>query len=360
MRTTPLIAASRVLILAALLAACDKPPIQPIQPTPPAQPGGGQPQGRLSTLEIAVPLTIAIGESVQLTSRGRYADGSSRDVTSQVTWTPGHPDVLSVSSTGRATGQASGEANISATLDQVWAGQGGVIVVPAGTFRLSGNVMDERSPVSGVTVTVLLGRGETLTTTASAGFFQFYGVAGDIEVRISKPGFQDLTRKLHIARHEWLQFDLVLANERDRLSPRYDLRIRAADECHSVLPEAGLDRKYTAYFNQDGPLVTATLEGATFAVAHNERMNTFSGVVQPDQITFYLSPEFMETFPFPKVFEQVTASTYFAVSGTVSARISGSQVIGTLDGTILMFDGPAPYRQSASCSSAVHRFELSR
>jgi Big-like domain-containing protein len=341
-----------------MFAACGE---SPTQPTPSTQPGGGgQIQARLLGLEVTVPLTIAIGESVQLTARGRYSDGSSRDVTGQVAWITNGAEVLSVSATGRATGRANGEADVSAKLDEQSAWQSGVIVVPAGTFRLSGNVMDETFAISGATVTVLSGRGQGLTATSSFSLFQIYGVAGDIAIRISKPGYQDLTRELHIAKHEWLRFDLALANDRERLSDTYELRVLAANECRSVLPEVGHNRKYIALFRQEGASLAATLQGATFVTTNNQMMNTFSGVVQPDQITFYLDSEFTDSFPFPKVFEQINASTYYAVSGTVSARMSSSGVIGTLDGTIQMLDGPAPYARSASCTSAGHRFELTK
>lgn len=53
------------------------------------------------------------------TATGHYADSSTADITSLVTWNTSNPAVASISITGLATGTSSGTAQISATLDGI-------------------------------------------------------------------------------------------------------------------------------------------------------------------------------------------------------------------------------------------------
>ena len=70
----------------------------------------------LTSLEI-VPgeHTLALGESVELTVTGTYADGSSRDLSDTVAWTTGNQAVAGVSDTGVVTADGVGVATITAT-----------------------------------------------------------------------------------------------------------------------------------------------------------------------------------------------------------------------------------------------------
>ena len=60
--------------------------------------------------------TIAIGSTVQLTAKANFQDGSSKDITNQVTWTSDSTNVATVSNTGLVTGVTTGTANITASV----------------------------------------------------------------------------------------------------------------------------------------------------------------------------------------------------------------------------------------------------
>jgi phage tail sheath protein FI len=49
---------------------------------------------------------VQVGKTLQLKATGKYSDGSSRDLTSQATWTPASPTVATVAAGGVATGVA--------------------------------------------------------------------------------------------------------------------------------------------------------------------------------------------------------------------------------------------------------------
>ena len=76
--------------------------------------------GRIATLlSIAVTPsgpTVATGKTLQLTATGSYSDGSSQDLTTQVTWQSSDPTKAAVSTTGLVTGQEYGSATVTATL----------------------------------------------------------------------------------------------------------------------------------------------------------------------------------------------------------------------------------------------------
>jgi hypothetical protein len=65
-------------------------------------------------------ITLALGGTQQLTATGKYWDGSTLDLTSQVTWVSDTPSVITVSSSGLATCVANGDgANITAALNNI-------------------------------------------------------------------------------------------------------------------------------------------------------------------------------------------------------------------------------------------------
>jgi Bacterial Ig-like domain (group 2) len=149
------------------------------------------PGSRITRIEIGGPPSVAPGDVVQLTATAHLADGSSRDVTTEVRWNSSNRTVLSMSPDGRATGHAQGEAMVTAFSNVTSTRE--VIVVPRGTYRVVGLVTEAEGPsepVIGATVAVTAGLGAGfVTTTGGDGRYRLYGVAGDVELRITKDGY---------------------------------------------------------------------------------------------------------------------------------------------------------------------------
>ena len=74
--------------------------------------------------------SILTGASQQFTAMGTYSDGSTRDITSQATWTSADTGVATINAGGLATGVSAGTTMISATLADV-TGSTGLSVQPA-------------------------------------------------------------------------------------------------------------------------------------------------------------------------------------------------------------------------------------
>jgi uncharacterized protein YjdB len=74
----------------------------------------------VSTITITPAVfTIASGQTKQLSAKGVYSDGTTQDVSSQVTWNAPVTGFATVSSSGLVTGTASGNSTISATMGSV-------------------------------------------------------------------------------------------------------------------------------------------------------------------------------------------------------------------------------------------------
>src|SRR5262249_38687273 len=65
------------------------------------------------------PPAINLGGSQQFTATGTYSDGSTQNLTNQVTWSSSNTAVATISTSGLATAVAVGTTTISATLGAV-------------------------------------------------------------------------------------------------------------------------------------------------------------------------------------------------------------------------------------------------
>ena len=75
----------------------------------------------LSSIAVtpAFPVDLGVGASLQFTAIGTYTNGSTADITSDVTWASSNPAVAAIFANGSVTGEGSGTANITATLSKV-------------------------------------------------------------------------------------------------------------------------------------------------------------------------------------------------------------------------------------------------
>ncbi len=97
--------------MSALLLGCggSPAPTAPSSPTPPTAPA-------TLTGVTLTPATMAIrvGESLEVTARAQFSDGSSQEVTAQATWQSSNPTVLGIIAPGKALAMASGTADLRA------------------------------------------------------------------------------------------------------------------------------------------------------------------------------------------------------------------------------------------------------
>ena len=97
--------------------------------------------------------SIPMGVTKQFAARGIYSDGTSRDITTQVTWSSSNTSVATVNSSGLATAVAAGTATITATSGSI-SGSTTLTVTSATLSSISVTPANPSMPVEVTTLTV--------------------------------------------------------------------------------------------------------------------------------------------------------------------------------------------------------------
>src|SRR5690606_1619305 len=116
----------------------------------PVSPGTSTPAALTTRIELTGPDTVYLGRAVQFTVTSHLTDGTTRNVTKDVTWRSVNPSVLTMTEPGLFTGRANGQTPIAAAFGGLTAVMSDVVVVPEGTYRLMGSVRDAGVPVDAV------------------------------------------------------------------------------------------------------------------------------------------------------------------------------------------------------------------
>lgn len=83
------------------------------------------------------PASLASGNTAQLVATGNYTDGSTADISTQVTWSTSAPTVLRVSNSGLITGLAQGTSSVHASLSGITSNDAFVTVTSAVLVSMS-------------------------------------------------------------------------------------------------------------------------------------------------------------------------------------------------------------------------------
>jgi hypothetical protein len=352
--------------LFALLIACDDGPTRPSPPaTPPPTPPGAP--VTILSLVITGPNEIAPGATAQFTATALMSDGSPRNVTNEATWRSGNESVLGISPTGVATGRDRGESTIQVSLGGRTATKGDVLVLPVGTYRLRGIVGESGSArtLYRARVEVTAGIGQGLAVTANGGGYSLHGVAGDVDLRITADGYQELRTRVQVTKHDDLSFNLVPTGPRANVTGAYTLTVAVAPECRAALPPEAATRSFHAVVDSSGSdNLTVRLENARFLIASSRTFNRFGGFSNPNGASFYLTgpDNFYYASYGSDVLEQLTDTTLYTMSGYAVMTVSPNGLTGTLAGLIEVVQGTTPGRlqRVASCRSSDHQFVLGR
>lgn len=345
-----------------VVASCDKSPTRP-SVQPPGTPNA-PPAVTVVRIEIIAPASIEPNASAQLTANAIKSDGSVENVTSQTQWTSTNTRVLQVSSAGIVSAGERGEANLNARYQNRNA-TARMMVLPSGTFRLNGQVTDSGFPLEGVTVAVIGGTGEGLTSlTGTTGDYVLYGVGGQVRLHAKKEGYVNRIEEVQVTENRALSFEMAFAGERRDLSGTYTLNLAATGCASTPLPDSAQNRSYVAVVEQSGPQLTVRLSGADFIVT-NGYGDHFSGFVSADgKVTFSIGDAYYYYYYYGHFdfVERLSPTSALLVNGIVNATSSPTLMSGALNGSILLAQGTtAPFtRYSAQCYSRDHRFEMRR
>ena len=240
-----------------------------------------------------------------------------------------------------------------------------IIVLPKGTFRLSGTVYEGGIlKLENVTVTVTSGVGEGLTAVTNVdGRFVLYGVSGLVKLHARREGYVDGGTQVHVTRHGD-HYDLGLSANRPLvdLSGTYTLTISSQSACPAAFPDAARRRSYTASVKQNKDNCCAgglsvVLTGADFIV-HSGWSEFHGRVISTGEARFYITRYDLDDRQFD--IAERFGDTALLVRGEVSAKATPELISGTLAGEILIAQGASPPFEiySSRCPAAL--FEMVR
>jgi uncharacterized protein YegP (UPF0339 family) len=343
--------------LAGLLVACDNPDSRnPLRPSAP----------RVTGVELIGPSTIAPGQTVEYTARVRLSDGTQKSgAGASVRWNF-DSQFIQITDAGIATAKE----RTGDTLIRVMA-QGSnftsskeVTIVPEGTFRLSGRVVDADSPSVGIAgARVEAMPGSIVATTDANGQYRLYGVAANATILASGEGYLNAEQQLQLTEHGSQNFQLKSNGDRLSLNGNYRLEIDASNCLGSrPLPAAVRIRQYDAAVTTAGAEMTVVLTESRFKKNSIGKGDRFTGRVTGRRVTFTFS--FLDYYypyygpsGYPDVVEQLSDSTLFVPSGSVIATGSTDQVSGIMSNGHFLSQWTStypiwPYTFLGSCSSS--------
>lgn len=333
MRTHSLLGGSLAAItMAVLLAACDDPesrnPLTPRVPT-------------VAGLEMIGPDTLAPGQSAQYTATTRLSDGTRKtDASANIQWTA-DAQFLRVDSSGLVTAQQQlGDTTLRAAVQgRPTFSTRQITIVPAGTFRVTGRVIDAEFPSTFVpNARVEATPGSVVTTSDASGNYRLYGVPPEATIRVTREGYRDVEQQLQLSAHATQDFRMSQTGERLTLNGNYTLAIEVGGACtgNFSLQPALRSRRYEAAVTQNGNTVDVLLTEARFRLNSIGRGNRFTGQVTGSRVTFTLEFYFSYYYPyyapygFPNVAEELSDRNVLVPEGSVVAIGSSSRVSGLM------------------------------
>ena len=324
------------------------------------------------SLTITGPARVAPGTTAQYSASAKMRDGSSVDFTNRVVWRTGTAALLTISNTGLASGKANGETTVTASYSRPTATIS-VMVVPAGTYRLTGIVRDGNLPVAGAEVRVTSGQGTGSTAlTGFRGDYTLYGVAGEVELTVTRQSYATVTHQVAVDRDDVFDITDFSVVGVPKIAGAYALTITAGADCEPYPvsmprpPANELQRTYTANLTQSGTKVTVTLSGADFAI-QNGLGNQFFGDINNGYIDFSLRDTggdyyyTVNTVGRPDVVERASSGHLLMIWGYAHSPASTGAIDTQLYGGFLEFDpasGGTPTKPVSSCYSYQNRFQL--
>ena len=278
-------------------------------------------------LVISGPTQIVPGNTEQFTARQQLSDGSTRDVSDTASWSSTNSSVLRHLGSGRFEARSAGEARASASFQTRFAQSAAVLILPTGTFKLSGTVRDIGGTLDSATVEVISGTGAPQSTRSSFnGTYALYGVAGQIRLRVSASGYQPQEDVIVVSDHAARDFSLTTTNPIVDVTGNWTLTLSATSSCTSGWPETVRRREVTAVIAQNDTRLTVTFSGPTVrpGVRSTGRIagNLFSLNVYGDSY-YYLEYSLLD---------RPTPTDWVGIYGTIEGTASPSTVTGSFTG----------------------------
>ena len=292
-----------------------------------------RPAAAITALTITGPAEIAPLTTTQFTATGTFSDGSTRDLTSSATWTTFTTLQVRHAGGGRFDALASGDATISASaMGRATSRQ--LIVVPQGTYRLSGSVRDASGGVENVRVEVISGTGTGLSSTSGFnGGYALHGVAGDVRLRASAPGYTTQELNVTVGTHQVRDVDVAPVSPSVGMSGDWTLVVSTSSACSDTWPAAARRREVHAVVNQQETLLNVRFPGHVFFPVDNR--GRIAGTAF--SLTLYFDFYYLDY----GLLERLSSTEWVGVNGFFSGTATQMLVTGQFAGNINYYPSSA-------------------
>jgi hypothetical protein len=286
------------------------------------------------------------GDEVQLTATARFSDGTTRDISSEASWSVDYTEIVSVARGGLLTARGYGQCNVTVSYASVSA-RVPVRVMLEGMFALSGRISDESGlPLWPARVSIALSA--LSATTNRQGLYTLPG-RGDIEVRAEMDGFEALVKRVTVVGDATLDFQLRLST--GGFGGVYRLTFTAAASCE--LPVEARRRTYLVR-------LVETPSGAVSVIVISPEMVAwgdagFVGRRDGSRLHFDITDDFSNDYPFVELLDPGRELAY---SGTATGEVVGDTFVVTFSGSITVRQRSGA--TLARCEAANHRLEFTR
>ena len=245
-----------------------------------------EPFDGVKKLEVTGPTTAAPGQTLRYVATAHYVDGSTRDVTGDVTWNSTNSGLLSFTSPGVVTAKFNGEADVTAIF-HVFNVKVHVLVLEPGTFKLTGTIKERGGgglPFGG-RISILSGVGQGKL--AFGGAYMFYGVAGPIRLEVSSTGYVSGVHDIDVTGHTVHDFELVPVETPVDVAGDWTLTLGPPPPgCPDGLPALAQTRSYSLAVIQKGTELELRLRSPTLQVVSD--FNT-GGTVSGQRVSLCFS-----------------------------------------------------------------------
>jgi len=302
-------------------------------------------------VEINGPSSIAPGQTASYSVIEFLSNGTSRALPT-ATWASSNPSLIQITPSGVATAQPrTGEATISVKTTKS-AGKE-VTVMPAGTFRLVGQVTD--ADQTSITVpdarVEVLGGGPSVTTNA-VGAFRLYGVPGDSEVRVTREGYRTLEERLQLSSNATRNFRMSVDGTLRNYGGNYTLVVEARANCGGPTPLANewKRRTYDATVLQIGSKLEVQLTESRFVSAPSFRGDRFGGSITPAGATFAIEWDYYYS-GVANITERLPDGSRLYISGTATTTGAPAGLSGVFSGFFDHYGAPGGEGYLGGCQA---------
>ena len=285
----------------------------------------------LMSLSISGPREIAPGTTAQFTVNGTYSDGSTKDVSENATWNTFPTNILRSAGGGRIEALAAGDAQIFVNFDRRFVSTG-VLAIPPGIFKVSGRVTDSSGGIENVEVRVLSGTGAGLAAkTDLGGNYALYGVAGDVRLSASAPGYEAQEISATITSHTSRNFALTTSSTSVDVSGQWAMTFRTSSACSSDWSPELRQREVTAAISKQGTRLTIRFLGPT--VLTNFGSGTAQGRIAGT--AFSMTLRFDDYYLIYSLMERINPTEWVAIRGSFEGTTNApvTEIDGTFTGS---------------------------